>query len=256
MDSNATWTIERRTEWLTKLERWTERPLTFLALALIPVLVAPYVLGLSSSAKETLDELNYVIWGVFASDLLAKLVIAPNRRHYLRTHWFDVILVVVPMLRPLRAGQSVRLLRLVRAGLVIASLARVLVVGRSLLVRHGFHYVLIAAMIVIVGGGALAVVFERDAPDATIRTLPDGLWWAMTTATTVGYGDIYPKTAAGRGVAVVLMLLGISLFGALTANLAAFFVEGQENEVVAELRALRQQVEDLSRQINAKSDDQ
>ncbi len=255
MESRITWTTERRTEWLHKLERWTEWPLTFLAFALIPLLVAPYVLSLAPSTRETLDELDYVIWGVFAADLLAKLVIAPNRGRYLRGHWFDVILVILPMLRPLRIGRSARVLRLALASRAIAALARVLILGRALLVRHGFHYVLITAMLVIAGGGALAVVVERDAPDATIRTLPDGLWWAMTTATTVGYGDIYPKTAAGRGVAVVLMLLGISVFGALTANLAAFFVEDQENEVAAELRSLRLQVEELSRQINAKTDD-
>jgi voltage-gated potassium channel Kch len=79
--------------------------------------------------------------------------------------------------------------------------------------------------------------------------------WAMTTATTVGYGDMYPRTAAGRGVGVVLMLLGITLFGVLTANLAAFFVEDQENEVVAEVRALRQQVEELTRRLNARAEE-
>ncbi len=233
--------------WLARLERWTAWPLTVLALALIPLLIAPYVLSLSPSAVETLDGIDYAIWGVFAADLLCKLFIAPNRLYYLRTHWFDALLVLMPMLRPFRVARSVRALRMLRAGRAIVAAVRVLIVGRTILVRHGLHYVLLAALAVMTVGGSLGVVFERDAPDASIRTLPDGLWWAVTTATTVGYGDTYPKTAAGRGIGVVLMLLGIGLFGALTANLAAFFVEEREDEVLTELRALRRQVDELSR---------
>jgi voltage-gated potassium channel len=253
MGARIAWTTERRSEWLVRLERWTDWPLTVLALALIPLLVAPYVLSLSRSTVHMLDSVDYVIWGIFAAELVVKVVIAPRRLRFLRTHWFDVVLVTLPMLRPFRVARSVRALRLLRASRAVVAGARVLIVGRSILVRHGLHYVLLAAVAVITVGASLAVAFERDAPDATIQTLPDGLWWAMTTATTVGYGDLYPRTAAGRGVGVVLMLLGITLFGALTANLAAFFVEDKHNDVAAEVRALRQQVEELTRQLDVKS---
>jgi voltage-gated potassium channel len=75
-----------------------------------------------------------------------------------------------------------------------------------------------------VGGGRRGDLAERGG-DGSIQTFADALWWAAATITTVGYGDVYPRTAAGRGVAVVLMLIGISLFGLLTARVAAFFVE-------------------------------
>lgn len=238
---------ERRAVWLIALERWTAWPLTILALALIPLLLAPYALSLSPATRATLDDLDYIIWGVFATDLIAKLVIAPDRVRYLRRHWFDVVLVALPILRPLRIARTARALRLLWASRAIVAASRVLIVGRTVLVRHGLHYVLLTAFAVVVLGGSLGVVFERDAPDATIRSLPDGMWWAITTVTTVGYGDTYPKTAAGRGVGVALMLLGITLFGVVTANLAAFFVEQQEDEVLTELRELRRVVEELSR---------
>jgi len=254
MASKIDWTTERRADWLARLERWTDWPLTVLALVLIPVLVAPYAFSLSPSTIRALDGIDYVIWGIFVADLLIKLVIAPRRTRYLGDHWFDVVLVTLPMLRPFRVMRSLRALRLVRASRAVVAGARVLIVGRTILVQHGLHYILLAALAVITIGASLAVAFERDAPDASIRTLPDGLWWAVTTATTVGYGDVYPRTAAGRGVGVVLMLLGITLFGALTANLAAFFVEDKENEVAAEVRALRQQVEELTQRLNARAE--
>jgi hypothetical protein len=64
----------------------------------------------------------------------------------------------------------------------------------------------------------------------------------MTTVTTVGYGDKYPMTAAGRGIAVALMLVGIAAFGLVTANLAALFVEEQEDEVKTRLREVNERL--------------
>ena len=96
-----------------------------------------------------------------------------------------------------------------------------------------------------VAAGALVTALERDAPEASIRSLPDGLWWAATTVTTVGYGDTYPKTAAGRGVAVALMVLGIALFSILPANLAALLVEDKEDEVLVQLREVNERLRRL-----------
>ena len=99
-------------------------------------------------------------------------------------------------------------------------------------------------MLTVIMAGAFVTVAERNATDATIQDLPDGLWWAVTTVTTVGYGDTYPKTAIGRGVGVALMLLGISLFSVVTATVAAFFVEEREDELLAEIRSLRRELRD------------
>ena len=81
-------------------------------------------------------------------------------------------------------------------------------------------------MTVVVGCAGLALAVEGDA--GNIKTFGDALWWAVTTITTVGYGDRYPVTAAGRGIAALLMVTGIAFFGVLTANVAAFFLERDE----------------------------
>jgi voltage-gated potassium channel len=249
---------DRRAEWLERLEQWTEWPLTILALALIPILVMPYVYDLSPTTIHTLDALDYLIWGVFAADLIAKVLITPARRRYLRSHWFDVLLVGLPMLRPLRVTRSMRVLRSFPAVRVAAAGSRVLVMGRGLLLDHGLVYVLLTALIVIVGAAGLVTNAERHAPEATIRTFPDGPWWAIVTVTIVGYGDTYPKTDLGRGIGVTLMLIGVGLFGVIAANLAAMFVGQQDDAMLTEIRALRAQLtrleSQLAQQSNAGSD--
>jgi voltage-gated potassium channel len=83
---------------------------------------------------------------------------------------------------------------------------------------------LVLSAAVILGGSAAIVPLEEDAPGATITSFPRAVWWAVETATTVGYGDMYPVTAGGRTVAVVVMLVGITAFSVGTAALATWFV--------------------------------
>jgi voltage-gated potassium channel len=235
----------RRAAWLARVERWTDWPLTVLALALVPILVAPYLLPLSDRAEAVLAGLDYLIWGAFAADLAVKVAVAPRRWAYLRAHRLDAALVALPMLRPLRAARSARAVRLLRLGWVGAAAARGAVGNRRALGLRGVQFTAATAVVVVVITGSLVTILERDEPGATIHGLPDGLWWAVTTVTTVGYGDTYPKTAAGRGVAVALMVLGIALFGVLTANLAALLVEDKEDEVLAKLGEVSERLRHL-----------
>lgn len=81
-----------------------------------------------------------------------------------------------------------------------------------------------SALLVYVASLAI-LAQERDHPGATITSFGKALWWAITTVTTVGYGDLYPITFTGRLIAVSLMIGGISLIGVVTASLASWIVE-------------------------------
>lgn len=81
---------------------------------------------------------------------------------------------------------------------------------------------------VVVLGAAVLTLAVEEGGEGSIDSFGDALWWAVTTVTTVGYGDTYPVTAAGRGIAAFLMVAGITLFGVLTANIAAFFIEQEQ----------------------------
>ncbi|MBC9227153.1 two pore domain potassium channel family protein [Aeromicrobium sp. zg-636] len=138
--------------------------------------------------------------------------LASERASYALTHWYDVALIVLPMLRPLRL---LRLLALVR---VLDRSAASSLAGRVLVYVTG-------TAVMSVGLGSLAVLdVEQDAAGANITTIGDALWWACTTVTTVGYGDRFPVTLEGRAVAVVLMVVGIGVVGSVTAAVATWLV--------------------------------
>jgi voltage-gated potassium channel len=101
---------------------------------------------------------------------------------------------------------------------------------------------------------AIAMLTFETAPDSNIKTPDDALWWAITTVTTVGYGDRYPVTDEGRVVAVFLMISGVGLFAIFTGFITSFFNEsGQKEEeetvktLIEEIRLLRRKVESLER---------
>ncbi|GAB6136896.1 potassium channel family protein [Halanaerobaculum tunisiense] len=72
---------------------------------------------------------------------------------------------------------------------------------------------------------------------AYFETFGDALWWAIVTATTVGYGDMYPETFLGRAIAILVMMLGIGTFGGITAKLADIFIETKRRREFGEVKA-------------------
>lgn len=231
------------------LRRWeisTDLPLLVLALASIPILVLE--INASGSVATAAVVGNWVIWAFFAMDLAIRLWLVGSRRwHYLWTHWFDVLIVVLavlPFFRPLRIARSGRALRGLRSLRLIGFLGRFWT--GSVRFWHGAYGRIIGvAVLVIVLAGSVGVwMFERHT-DGPIAGFDDALWWSLTTVTTVGYGDTYPTTPEGRGIAVFLMLAGIAVFGVVSANLAALFISEPEKRSdealrseIAELKAM------------------
>ncbi len=245
--------LERRSAQLDRFERATEFPLLVLALLVIPMLLAPVAFTLSEGMERALLALDGIIWGVFAAELLVRTYLAPRRLPYLRQHWFDVLIVALPFLRPLRIARSARALRVLRVVRAVAYLVRAAHATRAIMGRGGVQGALLFALGALVAS-ATVITFAEQGSGGEIDGFGAAVWWAVTTVTTVGYGDIYPVTVVGRGVATFLMLVGIGLFGLLTANVAAYFVEsgpeqpdgagaGPLDEVLAELHRLHDRLD-------------
>lgn len=216
--------MKSRQSALDRFERAVELPLLVLALAMVPLLVLPLLLDLPGGVEASFVALDWFIWAVFAFEYVVRLVLTDRRWRFVRREWPDLLIIVLPFLRPLRIVRSARALRLLRLGRLVSVLSKAGQQGQRLLVRHKLHYAVLVTMVVVLGAAALILAAEEGG-GGSIDSFGDALWWAVTTVTTVGYGDMFPVTPAGRGIAAFLMVAGIALFGVLTANVAAFFVE-------------------------------
>jgi voltage-gated potassium channel len=214
-----------------------DAPLTIAAVLWLPFLIIPLFVRLKGGVAATFDGVDYTIWALFVVEYLTKLWLAPARWSFVKTHKLDLAMVALPMLRPLRV---LRLLRLARAGTVLSNgLKR----AHAMLTHHNLHFVLLSVAVIIFAAAGLEVAFEVHARGSNIHGFADALWWAAVTVTTVGYGDKFPVTALGRGVAVVLMLVGIGLIGVLTATVASFFVGEKADEEQAALNQRLDRIE-------------
>jgi voltage-gated potassium channel len=119
--------------------------------------------------------------------------------------------------------------------------ARGLAAIKEILGRRGVIYILaITTLLVLVGGGCVSIL----EPQTVKGGYGDGIWWAIVTLTTVGYGDISPSTLPGRLIAVVLMLVGIGLMSTLAASITSYFVQQTPS---GEFTALTERLERIER---------
>jgi voltage-gated potassium channel len=213
-----------------RLSDLVELPLVILAIAMIPLIIIPLVVDLPSNVENAFETADFFIWGIFVLEYAAKISLAPNRAHYFTHSLLDLVVVVVPFLRPLRILRSTRALRLARLTRLGAFAGRGAQGSKRALHVRGVGYVVVVTVALVTALSVVVYDMERTARGATIRTWPDSLWWAISTVTTVGYGDKVPVTGAGRAIAAILMLTGIALLGVITASLATFFVSHSEAE--------------------------
>lgn len=166
----------------------------------------------------------WVVWAIFLVELAWILIVAPRKLAALRAHWLDaaVVVVTIPLvtafLQSLRLLRLARLLRLVRAGLI---LARAIQAERSLSSGVVFRLVALTTLFVVVIAGAAEAALDAGEFHSTW----DGVWWATVSATTVGYGDLYPSSVTGRVIAIALMFVSIGFLAVLTATIASHFVK-------------------------------
>lgn len=194
---------------------------------MIPLLVGPYIWDLTPDEKETFKRLDQIIWGIFVVNLIIKVVISPRRLSFLKTNILEVI-VVLPYLQPLR----------------IIFFGSKAIWGMTKISRPDFLIVVSGGLVII---SAMVVTTLERSRNPELGSFPDALWWAIVTITTVGYGNQEPVTFFGRIVAVVLMITGVGFFGAIAANLAAFFVKKDEG---LQIQQIQQDISEINKKLD------
>jgi voltage-gated potassium channel len=203
---------------MSRVERWerkAEVPLLLLALAFLVAYAIPVLnTSVDASLRTFFSWCSWTVWVAFAGDFVIRVYLASDDRwRYIRRHWYDGILIVLPVLRPLRITRVLALARIVNRSAVGSLIGQVAT------------YVAGTA-VMSVGLASVAILdAEQRAPGSNIKSFGDALWWAMETVTTVGYGDRFPVTTQGRIIAGALMIVGIATVGAITATVAAWLVD-------------------------------
>ena len=160
---------------------------------------------------------------IFLIDFLVRFFRAENKLKFMKWGWID-LLSSVPYVEILRTGRLFRLIKLLRVLRAFRS--------TKILIKHIFKSkingtmtaVAIIAVLIIIFSSISILIVETD-PNSNIKTSEDALWWTMETITTVGYGDKYPVTTEGRLIGVIVMIVGVGLFGTFTGYVATSFTQ-------------------------------
>jgi voltage-gated potassium channel len=210
---------DRRDGYALKMRRLWSETLTLLALVFLIAYSYPaFVTPISDRAQNVIEIVQWICWLAFAIDLLIGIVTSENKSNYLKHHLLDIAAVLLPFLRPLRLMRVISF-----GGLAIQKIA----VGRQFAITLKVG---IASIFIAYVAAVQVTISERGIEGSNIKNFGDGIWWAVTTVTTVGYGDRFPVTTEGRLLAVLLMIAGISLVGVVTASVASWFVKMSQNE--------------------------
>lgn len=186
----------------------------------------------------------------FLIDFGRSLYRSSDRLRYLVTWgWIDLV-SSIPAVDILRWGRTARILRILRALRGIKSARRLAqhVAGRQ--TESAVYATVILSLLLILTCSIAVLEFEEPA-GGNINTAQDAMWWAVSTMTTVGYGDRYPTTSEGRLVAVSLMASGVGVFGMMSGLVASWFLSPAAEHGDADREEIKRLLIELRERITA-----
>ncbi len=235
-----------------KVEKFYEIPVLVAVILLMPVIIIEYR---DSPLKDFANYLNWGIWFIFLLEYTHLFYLTDNKKEYVKSHKLELFIVFVSIpfvpqgfessrfLRFVRLPRLLRFFQLFRLAAVFAKFGTAI---KTIFNSKGLRFIVYATIFLIIFFGFLFYVAEPE-----VETFSDGIWWALVTITTVGYGDITPYTTLGRIVASTLMILGIGFIATLTAAVSAYFLsnfgdkETTLEDVLAKLEEIDKELDDL-----------
>jgi hypothetical protein len=216
------------------------------------------ILVSDKSLDTVLDAMNALFSVIFLADFTYRITTAPSASRYFFRHfgWADLLASLpFPQLKVLRVFRLVRVYRLLRT-VGLRAIGQTLIRDRA---SSALYVLLLMGILVLQFGSLTMLAIEQHAQGANITTASDALWYTIVTISTVGYGDQYPVTNLGRLCAVVIIVVGVGIFGTFTGYLATVFLAPKdkdgESDAVGKDSAARPQgeqsesVEELRRRV-------
>ncbi|MFS0781692.1 potassium channel family protein [Bacillus sp. 1P06AnD] len=182
--------------------------------------------------------INKAILLIFFIYVLYQFCQSENKWAYIKSHPLEII-ALIPLNEVFQGVMVVRVFRMI---VVIRTLKKHFPTTTAVLTKNGLNKVLTYTLCLIILAAIPIHYFEEGIP-----TFADGIWWAIVTATTVGYGDISPVTVPGRITAVILMFSGIGCIGMITGTIASYFTtKNKEDEEKTYMKKKIDQIEKLT----------
>ncbi len=230
-----------------KLERYFEIPMIIFGILVLPVL---YIQMTSTNPllRSIAFVIDVLIWLAFLIEFVTLISVTKDKKRYVKTNWLNLAIIVLSPPLPLRAlpgFEALRIIRVLRVLRVFVVLSRGTKGFEKFYAKNSINYVLYLTVILVFICGFIFSIFEKG------KSFFDGIWWAIETVSTVGYGDIAPLTPAGRALGIVLIFLGIGFMSMLTAAISAYFVEKDSNremkQILEKLDTLSKELEELKK---------
>ncbi len=223
-----------------------------LSIYVLGALLAQMTFRLSPQVNALLDNIDFFVCLIFLADFAVRYHRAASKLEFLKWGWIDLI-SSIPAFDCLRWGRLARVFRIIRIMRAFRSGKHLVAFLYRNRAKSLIGTAALAAMVLLIFSCIAILAFENE-KQSNIKTPLDAVWWAVSTITTVGYGDKYPVTFEGKLVAIVLMVTGVGLFGVLTGLFARMFVEPdlkkEESDIrklSAEIRLLREKIEQMER---------
>ena len=244
-----------------RIEKKIEIPMVILALMIIPVLLIEFeIVSTNSLIVSLAAKIDDGIWFAFLLEYLVLVSLSKDKINYTKRNWINLVIILLspPLIFPkgfalIRSLRVLRLFRIFRSLRFLIAFKRGIKPVSEILVRHSFHYITLGTFLVIILAGLGFTLVENQ--EISSSGILQGIWWAIVTVTTVGYGDVYPMTPLGKVLAIVIMIVGISFVSILTANIASYFVEksrkakNQKKAKENETQLILKKIEELSKKI-------
>ena len=221
---------------LVTWRKWTDIPLLVVAIGSLPLLLLEIISHrLTSGDKTFLLVVNLTVFLAYAVDYVVEFIVTLEKGRYVRSEWSSLLIVIAQLFAILPAMSFLGFLRGARALRVVSSLTRIIGIsmasrsqGREILKKRATSFAFGLAGFTLITSAVGFTLAEDVGKDGRIQSFFDALWWSGATITTVGYGDFYPITAAGRIIAIFTMLVGISTLAVVTARIAQFLIKSDE----------------------------
>lgn len=204
-------------------------------------------------AHKALFAFEAFVVATFVVEYLARIICAKRPFRYIFSFWGIIdLLACLPALlivqqqwaaiRSLRLLRLIRLLKLLHANRALIRLERALAKSRGELLVFSF----LAAIILYIAGVGI-FIFENEAQPEVFSSIPKGLWWAIVSFTTVGYGDMYPITPEGRLFTTVILFLGLGVIAVPTAIITTALINTDLKETIE--KEVEEEIGEIEREV-------